>query len=80
MGGWPEGQREAGVRAGIAAAGTVVAACLAATMVAESTSGLLQRAGLTVGDIWLVAAGVCILRGSSRAHPARQPTGPAPSI
>ncbi len=44
------------------ATGAVVAGCLAATAVAEDT-GLLQRAGLTTGDAWLVGTGAAILVG-----------------
>jgi hypothetical protein len=42
--------------------GIAALACLAGTTGAER-SGLLQRLGLTLGDLWLVAAAVGILRG-----------------
>ena len=42
--------------------GIAALACLAGTTVADR-SGLLQRMGLTLGDLWLVAAAVGILRG-----------------
>ena len=42
--------------------GVAALVCLAGTTVAER-SGLLQRMGLTLGDIWLVVAAVGILRG-----------------
>jgi hypothetical protein len=44
------------------AVGVTALACLAGTTVADR-SGLLQRLGLTLGDLWLVAAAVGILRG-----------------
>jgi hypothetical protein len=43
------------------AAGTVIAAALAATVVAGDASGLAQRVGLTTGDAWLIAAGATLL-------------------
>lgn len=53
-----------------AAVGAVVAGCLMATVAADGTSGLLQRAGLTVGDLWLITAGVALLRGAPlTGHP-----------
>ncbi len=45
--------------------GVASLACLAGTAVADR-SGLLQRLGLTLGDIWLVTAAVGILRGGYR--------------
>ena len=54
------GHRQAAVASRVV--GVAAVACLAATTVAER-SGLLQRTGLTLGDLWLVAAAVGILRG-----------------
>jgi hypothetical protein len=58
--------RRAG-RAGWAAvsltAGVASALCLLATL-AGSHHGLFQRAGLTIGDAWLVASAVALLRGT----------------
>ena len=42
--------------------GVASLACLVATTLDEH-SGLFQRLGLTLGDLWLVAAAVGILRG-----------------
>lgn len=74
------GHRRAAVASRII--GVAALACLAGTTVAER-SGLLQRMGLTLGDIWLVAAAVGILRGGYR-HPTRATpppgTGPAAVI
>ena len=46
-------------------AGAISAACLAAT-VAGPAHGLFQRMGLTVGDAWLIAAGLSIATGRLR--------------
>ena len=54
------------------ATGAVSAACLAATTIGPAT-GFLQRAGLTVGDAWIVASAVALLR--RRLNPA-PPTAP----
>ena len=51
------------------ATGVAVGACLAATAGLES-SGLPQRVGLTIGDAWLVAAGLAVVSGHTlRPHP-----------
>lgn len=50
------------------AVGAVAGACLLATL-AGRRHGLLQRAGLTAGDAWLVTSAVWLLRG--RSHPRR---------
>lgn len=47
--------------------GVAVGACLAAAVIADDASGLLQRLGLTLGDAWLVAAGVVLLRRTACA-------------
>ena len=47
-------------------AGSVSAACLVATTIGPAT-GFFQRAGLTVGDAWIVASAVAILRGTFAA-------------
>ncbi len=44
------------------AAGLASSACLVATL-AGSAHGLFQRLGLTVGDVWIAASAVAILRG-----------------
>lgn len=43
-------------------AGGASAACLLATMAGPAT-GLMQRLGLTIGDVWVVASAVALLRG-----------------
>ena len=43
-------------------AGAASAACLLATTAGPAT-GLLQRAGLTIGDAWIVSSAAAILRG-----------------
>ena len=43
------------------AVGAVAGACLLATL-AGRRHGLLQRAGLTVGDAWIVASALWLLR------------------
>lgn len=45
------------------ATAVAVGAGLAATVVWDEASGLLQRVGITVGDAWLIAAGLAILAG-----------------
>ena len=50
------------------AIGIVSAACLVGTTLTEA-NGAFQRAGLTAGDVWLVATGVALFR-SSRRSPA----------
>lgn len=60
------------------ATGAAVGACLAATAGLES-SGLPQRLGLTIGDAWLIAAGLAILAGRSlRATTDHEPAPVAP--
>lgn len=54
------GRRRAAVGSRIL--GVASLACLGATTL-DDRAGLLQRLGLTLGDIWLVAAAVGILRG-----------------
>ena len=61
------GHRRA-ARASAVVAGAIAIA-LAATVVLDA-KGLAQRAGLTLGDLWLAAAGVWLARG--RAAPYRQ--------
>ncbi|HEY5171111.1 MAG TPA: DUF998 domain-containing protein [Acidimicrobiia bacterium] len=54
-----------------AIAGVVSAIALALTLTG-SLHGLFQRIGLTAGDVWVVASGVAILRGSwTRAEELR---------
>lgn len=45
------------------ATGAVVGACLALTVASDSISGLMQRAGLTAGDAWLITAGAALVLG-----------------
>jgi hypothetical protein len=47
------------------ALGLGVAASLVATQVTEA-SGLAQRVGLTLGDVWLVSAGIALFRAGRR--------------
>ena len=49
-------------------AGSVSAACLVATTVGPAT-GFFQRAGLTVGDAWIIASAAAILRGTFATPP-----------
>jgi hypothetical membrane protein len=42
--------------------GVLTAACLAATVIGPA-HGLLQRAGLTLGDAWLAGSAVALIRG-----------------
>lgn len=53
------------------AAGTAAAACLIASTVGPAT-GLAQRAGLTIGDAWLMGSAVALLSGrfTSRTNDA----------
>lgn len=51
------------------AAGLVSAACLLLTVV-DPASGLAQRAGLTVGDLWIAATATAILSGHLPARAA----------
>lgn len=48
--------------------GALSAACLAAT-VFGSASGLFQRAGLTLGDLWLAGSAAAIITGWVEANP-----------
>ena len=50
------------------AAGTLIAAALAASILVDDQVGLAQRVGLTTGDLWLAAAGIAI---ASPPHPRR---------
>lgn len=43
--------------------GAAIAAALVASIVNESHAGLFQRTGLTLGDAWLIATSIAILRG-----------------
>lgn len=45
------------------AAGGLIAAALVASSLVDDQVGLFQRVGLTIGDLWLVAAGVAIASG-----------------
>ncbi len=45
-----------------AATGAAVGLCLAATAGLEDT-GLVQRVGITIGDAWLISAGLALLAG-----------------
>ena len=49
--------------------GAVTAASLAATTVSDA-NGFFQRLGLTVGDVWLVAAGLALFRAGRAARRA----------
>lgn len=57
------GHRRAAVLATVG--GAVTAASLAATTVSDA-NGFFQRLGLTVGDVWLVAAGLALFRAGRR--------------
>lgn len=48
----------------------IIGICLVATTVADA-KGLAQRSGLTVGDVWLAAAGLALMAGRL----ARRPDG-----
>jgi hypothetical protein len=64
--------REAGHRRAAALAlvgGITSGACLVATTVSDA-NGFFQRLGLTVGDVWLVAAGVALFRAGRAARRA----------
>lgn len=54
------GGRPAAARLSVAA-GVASGACLLATMAGPAT-GLLQRTGLTIGDIWIVSSAVALFR------------------
>lgn len=49
------------------AVGAVAGACLLATL-AGTRHGLLQRAGLTAGDAWIVSSAMWLLRDRTRRH------------
>ncbi|WP_426572244.1 DUF998 domain-containing protein [Aquihabitans sp. McL0605] len=51
------------------AGGITSGACLVATTVSDA-NGFFQRLGLTVGDVWLVAAGFALFRAAARPRPA----------
>lgn len=53
--------------------GLASGACLAATVVSDS-SGLYQRLGLTLGDAWLAAVAAALLTGHLGASPPRPNT------
>jgi hypothetical membrane protein len=65
---------------GAAVISTVVAvasgASLLASAVAGTRVGLLQRLGLTLGDAWIVASAVWLVRGVGRPRPFRRGGGP----
>jgi hypothetical membrane protein len=65
--------RQPAATVSLVAAG-VAAVCLAAT-VAGAAHGLFQRAGLTVGDAWLVISAVVILRRRPSSTAAGRPSG-----
>ncbi len=52
-----------------AAAGVATAIALAASAAGTPRAGLLQRTGLTVGDAWIAATSVSILRASRAQSP-----------
>jgi hypothetical protein len=54
------------------AAGTVAAVCLVATAFGVA-HGLLQRLGLTAGDVWIVATAIELLRSGSLVAPVGTP-------
>ncbi|MGI8754879.1 MAG: DUF998 domain-containing protein [Acidimicrobiales bacterium] len=66
-----------------AAVGVTVGVCLALTVATES-SGLFQRLGLTVGDVWLVTTGVALALGHGSVRPSadhtERPTAPLGEI
>jgi hypothetical protein len=47
-------------------AGVATALCLVGTTTTEA-NGLLQRVGLGIGDVWLIATGIALFRGGRRA-------------
>lgn len=47
--------------------GVASAACLTASVVLPSHTGLFQRAGLTLGDLWIVASSTAMLRAGRGA-------------
>lgn len=49
------------------AAGVGTALCLAGTTVSDA-SGLFQRAGLGIGDVWLIATGITLFRNGRAAR------------
>lgn len=53
------------------AVGVSVAGCLLATLASDQTSGLMQRLSLTIGDVWLIAAGLALAAG----RPVTETTG-----
>jgi hypothetical protein len=61
--------RTAGARAS-AAAGLAIGACLLVSLVDDAHTGLWQRLGLTLGDLWLIASAWSLLRA---ARPAAAP-------
>ena len=57
-----------GRAANLAIAGGVTSGiCLVATTVTDA-NGFFQRLGLTVGDVWLVAAGIALFRAGRSAR------------
>ena len=47
--------------------GAASGACLLGTMVGQAT-GLMQRLGLTIGDVWVVASAIALLRSRLGPH------------
>ncbi|MCU1370332.1 MAG: hypothetical protein JWO77_1526 [Ilumatobacteraceae bacterium] len=52
------------------AGGLVTGAALVATTVSDA-NGLFQRLGLTVGDVWLIAAGLALFRAGRAGQPGK---------
>jgi hypothetical protein len=63
------------------ATGLVCAAALVASVVGpEHVHGLLQRVGLTIGDVWIVASAIAMMRDSDTAsRPAAPDVGIEPA-
>jgi hypothetical protein len=53
------------------AVGVTAGGCLLASALAPRAVGLLQRAGLTLGDSWIIASAIWLGRGSWAAGPLR---------
>lgn len=53
------------------AGGVITGAALVATTVSDA-NGLFQRLGLTVGDLWLIAAGLALFRAGRASRAARR--------
>lgn len=68
------GRRTAGTWSFVAAA--VTGSALAASALAPTHHGLLQRTGLTTGDAWLIASALGVL-AASRGRSSRGPRGAA---